>query len=62
MPDNAFYMHAAYVAATAIYGVYALSVWRRRRQLERRRAGALGAAAPPASGSAEGHADAGARR
>jgi len=37
MPDNAFYAHAAYVAAAAIYGAYALSVWRRRRRVERLR-------------------------
>jgi hypothetical protein len=36
MPDNAFYAHSAYAAAAVIYGVYALSLWRRRRQLHRR--------------------------
>jgi HAMP domain-containing protein len=36
MPDNAFYAHTAYAAAAVIYGVYALSLWRRRRQLQRR--------------------------
>ena len=37
MPDNAFYAHAAYIATAAIYGVYAVSVWRRRRRVERLR-------------------------
>jgi hypothetical protein len=36
MPDNAGFYHAAYVAAAAIYGLYALSLhWRRRRVRER---------------------------
>jgi len=36
MPDNATYMHAAYAAAAAAYVFYAVSVWRRRRDVERR--------------------------
>ena len=37
MPDNAFYMQVAYVAAAAVFGVYALSVWRRRRRVSQLR-------------------------
>jgi hypothetical protein len=33
MPDNAFYYHAAYVAAAAIYSGYALILWRRGRRV-----------------------------
>jgi hypothetical protein len=35
-PENASYYHAAYVVAVAAYALYALSVWRRRRALDRR--------------------------
>jgi heme exporter protein CcmD len=36
MPDNASYMHAAYAISAAAYVFYAVSVWRRRREVERR--------------------------
>ena len=36
MPDNAFYMYAAYVLATALYIGYVVSLWvRGRRQGEK---------------------------
>ena len=38
MPDNGVYAYAAYTAAAVVYAAYALSLWRRRRQVERRRA------------------------
>lgn len=31
-PDTSFWYHAAYVAATVIYGGYAVSLWWRRRR------------------------------
>jgi len=64
MPDNAFYAQAAYVAAVVVYGVYALSVWRRRRQLDRRRAAVLRGRAPSATrpAGAEGLPDTGEAR
>ena len=37
MPDNAGFYHAAYVAAAAIYSLYALSLAVRRRKLRRSR-------------------------
>lgn len=36
MPDNAFFYYAAYVAAAAIYGGYALSLITRWRVIRRR--------------------------
>ena len=35
-PDNSSYMYAAYAVALAVYGLYALSLWRRRRGVEAR--------------------------
>ncbi len=35
MPDTAFYYHAAYVAAGALYVAYVLSLWRRGRRLRK---------------------------
>ena len=35
-PDNSPYMYAAYAVALAVYGLYALSLWRRRRRVEAR--------------------------
>ena len=35
-PDNSSYMYAAYAVAFAVYGLYALSLWRRRRRVEGR--------------------------
>ncbi len=35
-PDNSGYMYAAYVVAALIYGLYALSLWHRRRRLQAR--------------------------
>lgn len=32
MPDNAFYMHAAYVLAGALYAGYVASLWLRGRR------------------------------
>ena len=31
-PDNAAYYHAAYIAIALIYGLYAASLWVRRRR------------------------------
>jgi hypothetical protein len=44
MPENAWYFHAAYIAATVIYGVYIISLLvRTKRAREReRRAGLAG--------------------
>ena len=36
-PENAGYYHAAYIAATAIYALYAVSLWRRWAALRERR-------------------------
>jgi len=36
MPDNAIYYHIAYVAAAVIYGLYAFSIYVRRRRLNSR--------------------------
>jgi hypothetical protein len=33
MPDNAGYYHAAYAVAALVYGLYAVSIWWRRRKL-----------------------------
>jgi hypothetical protein len=33
MPDNASYMHAAYAAAAIVYGLYTVSLWRRRSRV-----------------------------
>ena len=33
IPDNAGYYHAAYIAAAAIYGLYAASIWWRGRRV-----------------------------
>jgi heme exporter protein D len=35
-PENASYFHAAYVVTVAVYALYAVSLWRRRRALDRR--------------------------
>lgn len=35
-PENSSYMYAAYAIAAAIYGLYAVSLWRRRRRLQQR--------------------------
>ena len=35
-PDNSSYMYAAYAVALAVYGLYALALWRRRRRVEAR--------------------------
>jgi Flp pilus assembly protein TadB len=35
-PNNSAYMYAAYVVAAAIYALYALSLWRRRRRAQAR--------------------------
>jgi len=32
MPDNSGYYHAAYIAAAAIYSLYAASIWWRARR------------------------------
>ena len=32
MPDNAFYMHAAYVLAGTLYVGYVISIWVRSRR------------------------------
>jgi hypothetical protein len=32
-PDNAGYFQAAYAAAVAIYGLYAITLWRRRARV-----------------------------
>lgn len=32
MPDNAFYMYAAYALATALYLAYVISLWVRGRR------------------------------
>ena len=34
-PDNSPYMYAAYTVTLAVYGLYALSLWRRRRRVQR---------------------------
>jgi hypothetical protein len=47
MPDNAVYYHAAYLAASIIYGGYIVSLVvrsRRARDRQRRRGGAEGLA------------------
>lgn len=36
IPDNAGYYHAAYAVAVVLYGVYAVSIWVRRRAVRRR--------------------------
>lgn len=36
MPHNAGYFHAAYIIAVTIYGLYAVSIWARRRAVRRR--------------------------
>lgn len=36
MPDNAAYYHAAYVAAAALYGGYALTLWWRAKRIRER--------------------------
>ena len=36
-PDNAGYFHAAYLAAAAIYLLYAASLWWRARRVRERR-------------------------
>ena len=48
MPDNAGYFHAAYIAATVIYGGYIISLFvRTKRAREReRRAGVAGKPQP----------------
>ena len=33
MPDNASYYHAAYAIIVAVYGIYAVSLWRRRARV-----------------------------
>ena len=35
-PENSSYMVAAYAVAAAVYGLYSLSLWRRRRRLQER--------------------------
>ena len=35
-PDTSGYMYAAYLVAAAIYALYALSLWRRRRAVRAR--------------------------
>jgi hypothetical protein len=35
-PDNSSYMVAAYAIAAAVYGLYSLTLWRRRRRLQER--------------------------
>jgi heme exporter protein D len=35
-PDNASYMYVAYAVAFAVYALYALSIWRRRRGVQER--------------------------
>ena len=35
-PDTSAYMYAAYALASAVYGLYSLSLWRRRRQVQAR--------------------------
>ncbi len=39
-PDNAAYFHAAYLAAGAVYTLYALSLWIRWRRVRDRPTGA----------------------
>ena len=39
MPDNSFFYYAAYAAAAALYGGYAVSLVTRWRSVRRRRAG-----------------------
>ena len=36
MPENSIYYHIAYVAAAVIYGLYAISIYVRRRGLHSR--------------------------
>ena len=36
MPENATYMYAAYGVAAAVYGLYAVSLWRRGRRVRER--------------------------
>lgn len=33
VPDNASYMYAAYAVTLAVYALYSLSIWRRRRRV-----------------------------
>jgi hypothetical protein len=35
-PDNAQYLYGAYAVALAIFGLYSLSLWRRRRRVRDR--------------------------
>jgi hypothetical protein len=35
-PDTSAYMYAAYAVAGAVYALYALSLWRRRREVRAR--------------------------
>jgi hypothetical protein len=36
MPHNAGYYHAAYIIAVGVYGLYAVSIWRRRKSVRER--------------------------
>ena len=36
MPDNAAYYHAAYIAASLVYTLYAASIWWRARRIRAR--------------------------
>ena len=35
-PDTSTYMYAAYTITAAVYGLYSLSLWRRRRRVRAR--------------------------
>ena len=35
-PDNAGYMYGAYIVAAAVYGLYSMGLWRRRRRVRDR--------------------------
>ena len=34
VPDNEPYMYAAYAVTLAVYALYSLSIWRRRRRVQ----------------------------
>lgn len=34
VPDNGSYMYAAYAVTLAVYALYWLSIWRRRRRVQ----------------------------
>jgi hypothetical protein len=37
IPDTAFWYHTAYTVASIVYVVYIVSLWRRRRSVEKQR-------------------------